>query len=460
MPDEVSEKAASTGSPSTSSRLIDLLLQALPAIGGAVGFVGFVAVIGGAIEWVRFWSAKLPADQAVEVIPRTQLVTIGAASMIGFTLLGLLAVLIAYLVDRRGTASMPTWRGVIALSVAALLATLVHADLSGWALAAIAGWIIGIGGLSVGTIDRRTLKWVRRRARPRRLRDALAQLEAAHRNYVRAADAVAGPQPPGGYEALVAQERDTASKLWVELCEVERLTQEVSDDSRAPPKTDDEPANETPAGTSANEIRPAALIARSTNAEQDARVALGEDSRVFVDVRLLRKLKAQREGAEGPKPQPYGALAIVILVAVVTAIGAFKDRYWLIPAVLLLPFPVYFRRVDLFTLTLLIGGTAVLVAFEETAWLASMVLPCGCPRRDDPRHRTRHQSVRLVRDSRLPRCAALRGHPLRSQDCALAEAAAGRGRSQERRRRDLRRLHRSDQRPDLPRPHRGHAKQR
>ncbi|HEX2086370.1 MAG TPA: hypothetical protein VHF89_11855 [Solirubrobacteraceae bacterium] len=78
-----------------------LALDALPAIAGAIGFVGFIALIGGAIQWTRFWAAELPADQAVRVIPRAELVTIGAVSAIAFTLLGLAAVLLVYLLDRR-----------------------------------------------------------------------------------------------------------------------------------------------------------------------------------------------------------------------------------------------------------------------------------------------------------------------------------------------------------------------
>lgn len=80
-----------------------MALEAVPAIAGAVGFVGFVALIGGAIEWTRFWAAELPADQAVGAIPETELVTVGAVSTILFTLLGLAAVLLVYLLDRQAT---------------------------------------------------------------------------------------------------------------------------------------------------------------------------------------------------------------------------------------------------------------------------------------------------------------------------------------------------------------------
>jgi hypothetical protein len=59
-------------------RLVDLFFQVLPAIGSALGFVGFVAVLGGAIDWVRFSAADLPSDQAVGAIPQSDLVAVGA----------------------------------------------------------------------------------------------------------------------------------------------------------------------------------------------------------------------------------------------------------------------------------------------------------------------------------------------------------------------------------------------
>ena len=113
-------------------RLTQLAWQALPAIAGAISLLGFVALVGGAIEWVRFWSAGLPADQAVRAVPKPELVTIGAVSLVGYSILGLLVVLGLYLIDKRGNATLGTLRGLFALAVLESFVTLCLVDLPIW----------------------------------------------------------------------------------------------------------------------------------------------------------------------------------------------------------------------------------------------------------------------------------------------------------------------------------------
>lgn len=90
-------------------------LKALVASGSAVGFVGFVAVLGGAIMWVRFYAARLPADQAVAVVPNDELVTFGAVTLVTFFVLGGLAVLASYLLDPDAGPGPATRRFLIGL---------------------------------------------------------------------------------------------------------------------------------------------------------------------------------------------------------------------------------------------------------------------------------------------------------------------------------------------------------
>jgi hypothetical protein len=349
------EDAAKGGSPSATSRLVDLLLQALPAIGGAIGFVGFVAVIGGAIEWVRFSSAELPADHAVGVIPRAQLVTIGAVSMIAFTLLGLLAVLVALLIDRRGNASAPTWRGVVALSVAGLITSAAFADLGGWALAAVIAWIVVIGALSVRTLDPRALGWVLRWGWLRRLRDALEEVEDAQTAYRRAVDAFHGPQPPDGSHARLGLGHMAASELWVAIRTLERAIAQSTEEP-------DRDSNADEAFQFPSDI----LLRRADKARDAGEAALRKTASPAAGLRL--KLRVAR----------YSLLLTILAGALIAAaglVGALVDgRWWLIPIGLLLAIPAYLRRVDLFAAALLVVGTAVLLAFEKTAWLTIMVL--------------------------------------------------------------------------------------
>lgn len=104
------------GEQSLPRRLLDLTLSALPAIGGTIGFVGFVALLGGAIQWVRFNSVQLPASQAVDAMPQSELVAIGAQYLITFTLLGLFAVICLYVVDPRAKGNTATARALLALA--------------------------------------------------------------------------------------------------------------------------------------------------------------------------------------------------------------------------------------------------------------------------------------------------------------------------------------------------------
>jgi hypothetical protein len=105
--------ASSTDSPasddqSLGARASSLALQLVPVLGGTAGFVAFVAIIGGAIEWVRFDAAGLPATQAVYATPEGELVVAGAWDLAVFVLLGLLAVLVVF-VWRRSDVGHISW---------------------------------------------------------------------------------------------------------------------------------------------------------------------------------------------------------------------------------------------------------------------------------------------------------------------------------------------------------------
>ena len=112
---------------STLAALAALVPLGLKAAAGALGLVGFVAVIGAAITWVRFYAARLPADQAVAAIPKTELVVIGAAALTFYLILGAVAVVVVYLIDRRGRATKRMKRGIFVLVVIGMWAAIVQA---------------------------------------------------------------------------------------------------------------------------------------------------------------------------------------------------------------------------------------------------------------------------------------------------------------------------------------------
>jgi hypothetical protein len=108
-------------------QLLTSLKAAVATLATAVVSVGFVAFVGAAILWARFHVAQLPADQAVAVVPRSELVAVGASALVTFAALGLAAVLLVYLIDPQGRASKRMWAGLLALVVAELLVVIVLA---------------------------------------------------------------------------------------------------------------------------------------------------------------------------------------------------------------------------------------------------------------------------------------------------------------------------------------------
>ncbi len=109
-------------------QLLETAKVVVSALATAVVSIGFVAFVGAAILWTRFHVAELPADQAVAVTPREQLVVIGATALVLFALLGAAAALGVYLLDRKGRATRRMVRGLVALGVVQLAVAIVLAD--------------------------------------------------------------------------------------------------------------------------------------------------------------------------------------------------------------------------------------------------------------------------------------------------------------------------------------------
>jgi hypothetical protein len=59
------------------------LVTRVGAFAGAVaGTVGFVYVVGGAVLWLRFWRSDVPADQALALMPKSDLLVVGMRVLI------------------------------------------------------------------------------------------------------------------------------------------------------------------------------------------------------------------------------------------------------------------------------------------------------------------------------------------------------------------------------------------
>jgi hypothetical protein len=185
--------AANTSPPNSDaggvlSRLSELAWKALPAIGSAIGFVGFVAIVGGAIEWIRFDAASLPATQAVLAVPNQELVVVGALALGVFVPAAMLTVLVVYLIDSDGNATPRTARGLVTVGVAEMAVSLFfigHHDVLKYVWLGL--WLILIllvAGYLVGLV----MRDFRRRSKVKHARDRVI---AARATFAAAADASA-----------------------------------------------------------------------------------------------------------------------------------------------------------------------------------------------------------------------------------------------------------------------------
>lgn len=122
---------AAKGSVDTSSAtglLGSAVKAALPIVVSAVVSVGFVAFAGKAILWTRFKALQVPADQVVKVVPQSEAIATGASLLLIFGLLGVLAAVAIYLVDRGGRATPGMSRGLLAVFAAEALVAIWLAD--------------------------------------------------------------------------------------------------------------------------------------------------------------------------------------------------------------------------------------------------------------------------------------------------------------------------------------------
>jgi hypothetical protein len=72
----------------------------LAAIGGSIGFLSFVAFFGAAILWVRMNRVKIPANEAVAVVPKSVLVTTGASFLAPALLIAVVLTSALFMLDR------------------------------------------------------------------------------------------------------------------------------------------------------------------------------------------------------------------------------------------------------------------------------------------------------------------------------------------------------------------------
>jgi hypothetical protein len=105
----LSSLAPTTSQAKSEESVPGLLMKVAGAIGAGIGVVGFVTFFGGAIVWLRAREAGIPPDEAVAVVPKNVLVTMGASYLVPASLIALGAV--AVLLFIHGALRAPSWIG-------------------------------------------------------------------------------------------------------------------------------------------------------------------------------------------------------------------------------------------------------------------------------------------------------------------------------------------------------------
>jgi hypothetical protein len=107
--------ATTDGAP-TSRTGWDVISPVLAAIGTGIGVIGFVTFIGGVYVWARLNGNGFPAAPALSVIPKQDLLVIGASTLVPQLLVALLAVVVLsgmYLIARQLSKNIGEVEGLI-----------------------------------------------------------------------------------------------------------------------------------------------------------------------------------------------------------------------------------------------------------------------------------------------------------------------------------------------------------
>jgi len=157
--------------PLTARNLVLIALGALVVFAALVVIAGLA---GRAILWLRFWSAHLPADQAVSAVSGGELVSTGAVALAIFVGLGLVAAAISWLLDGKGREVRTTRRGLVAIGLAEVLAALWIGDFrTDQALQILVGLVAA--ALMLHYLVEQAIAWQRQRPTPPPPGDSVAE---------------------------------------------------------------------------------------------------------------------------------------------------------------------------------------------------------------------------------------------------------------------------------------------
>jgi hypothetical protein len=97
----------------------------LQILGASAALATFVVFIGGVMMWLRFDAIDLPADRAVALLPRSDLLATGAHSLAAPILIGLVVVLVVFLIEPLNDEDKPTIQLYVAIGLLFMVASIV-----------------------------------------------------------------------------------------------------------------------------------------------------------------------------------------------------------------------------------------------------------------------------------------------------------------------------------------------
>ena len=97
----------------------------LQILGASAALATFVVFIGGVMMWLRFDAIDLPADRAVALLPRSDLLATGAHSLAAPILIGLVVVLVVFLIEPLNDEDKPTIQLYVAIGLLFVIASIV-----------------------------------------------------------------------------------------------------------------------------------------------------------------------------------------------------------------------------------------------------------------------------------------------------------------------------------------------
>jgi outer membrane protein OmpA-like peptidoglycan-associated protein len=106
-----------TGGPLKLSEVVAQGLTALvPVVVSGAGLAALLVGVGGAVSFARFYAAGLPANQAVNAATESDMEAIGLTWLVTAGLVGLFAILLAYIASPQGKATAAMYYALIAIA--------------------------------------------------------------------------------------------------------------------------------------------------------------------------------------------------------------------------------------------------------------------------------------------------------------------------------------------------------